>query len=321
MKSKSIYRNLFALIFLTNVILIVSFSNTYSYNLSEPVVADHTIANLVRLDEIPDSVIIEAKNTLHIAYQHTSHGSQIIDGMNSLPAFKEGIGGTIGLYDYNSTFLQDGAIPSVADVGYPGWDDATRNYLDEPANSDCNVIMWSWCGQASDQTEQSMIDYYLTPMSQLELEYPDVMFVYMTGHTDGSGLEGNLHLRNEQIRDHCIVNNSILFDFADIESYDPDGNYYGDKYINDNCDWNDGVDSGNWALDWQSSHIEGTDWFDCNCAHSQALNGNMKTYVIWWLWAKLGGWEITIAESYASLPLIMLILCSTSLAILSKRRR
>ncbi|MBY9001628.1 MAG: hypothetical protein KGD64_11970, partial [Candidatus Heimdallarchaeota archaeon] len=276
MKFKSISRNLFVLVLLTNTILLVSFSSVQGYNLTEPVVADHTVANLVRLDEVPDSAIIEAKNTLHIAYQHTSHGSQIIDGMNALPAFKESNGGTVDLYNYNSTFLQDGAMSSVPDVGYPGWDDATRDYLDTPANSECNVIMWSWCGQASSQTEQSMIDHYLTPMSQLKIEYPNVMFVYMTGHTDGTGLEGNLHLRNEQIRNHCIANNSILFDFADIESYDPDGNYYGDKYVTDNCDWNDGVNSGNWALDWQVTHTEDVEWFSCSCAHSQALNGNLK---------------------------------------------
>ena len=81
------------------------------------------------------------------------------------------------------------------------------------------------------------------------LGYYFIEYCYNT--TDGSGLEGNLHLRNEQIRAYCLANNSILFDFADIESYDPDGNYYGDKYVNDNCYWIDGVDSGNWVLDWQ----------------------------------------------------------------------
>jgi hypothetical protein len=292
-----------------------------SYPLAEPIIADHSITNLVRLDQIPDSAIINAKNTLHIAYQHTSHGSQITSAMSVLPSFKEANGGTVDLYDYNSSFLLDYAMPSVPDVGYTGWDNATRDYLDDPSNSDCNVIMWSWCGQASSQTEQSMIDHYLEPMDQLETEYPDVMFVYMTGHTDGSGLEGNLHLRNEQIRDFCIAGNKVLFDFADIESYDPDGNYYGDKYVNDNCDWDNGTHSGNWALDWQAAHTEGVDWFSCSCAHSQALNGNMKAYAIWWLWAKLGGWEITISESLISLPLVIMVLCSLSVVIVVLKRK
>ncbi len=48
----------------------------------------------------------------------------------------------------------------------------------------------------------------------------------MTGHTDGTGETGNLNLRNDQVRNYCIANDKILFDFADIESYDPDGNSY-----------------------------------------------------------------------------------------------
>ncbi len=310
-----------SVILLFSLIFLLSITYIQAYPLAEPIIADHSIANMVRLNQVPDSAIIDAKNTLHIAYQHTSHGSQIIDGMNALPAFKEANGGTIDLFDYNSTFLHDGAMSSVADVGYPGWDNATRDYLDNPVNSDCNVIMWSWCGQASSQTEQSMIDHYLDPMNLLESEYPNVMFVYMTGHTDGSGLEGNLHLRNEQIRDFCIANDKILFDFADIESYDPDGNYFGDKYVNDNCDWNNGTHSGNWALDWQASHTQDVDWFSCSCAHSQALNGNMKAYAIWWLWAKLGGWEITISESLISLPFIILVLCSLSVVVILNKRK
>ena len=131
-------------------------------------------------------------------------------------------------------------------------------------------------------------------MNTLENEYPDINFVYMTGHLDGGGEEGNLHLRNEQIRDYCNSNNKILYDFADIESYDPDGNYYMDKFVNDNCDYdsdgNGSLDK-NWAEDWQNNHTEGVDWFPCSAAHSKALNGNLKAYAVWWLWARLAGWN------------------------------
>lgn len=74
-----------------------------------------------------------------------------------------------------------------------------------------------------------MIDSYLAPMTQLEQEYPHVTFVYMTGHADGSGETGNLHLRNQQIRAYCLESAKVLYDFYDIELYDPDGNYFGDK--------------------------------------------------------------------------------------------
>jgi len=131
-----------------------------------------------------------------------------------------------------------------------------------------------------------MIDTYLSPMSQLETDYPQVTFVYMTGHADGSGETGNLHLRNQQIRNYCITNNKVLYDFYDIECYDPDGEYFGDKNVNDDCSYT----GGNWAIEWQSSYIEGVDWYNCSAAHTQPLNANLKAYAAWWLWASLAGW-------------------------------
>ncbi|MHA1223812.1 MAG: hypothetical protein ACTSP3_11325 [Candidatus Heimdallarchaeaceae archaeon] len=296
------------------------------HSITKPIVADHSITNMVRFDLIPDEEISNAKNSLHIAYEHTSHGSQIVDGMTYLPQFKENNGGAIGLYSFNSSFLLDNAMESYApdpsqarDLGYPQWSNATRNFLKAPENQDFNVVMWSWCGQVSSLTEQQMIDHYLTPMTELEEEFPNVMFVYMTGHVDGTGLTGNLHLRNEQIREFCKNNNKILFDFADIESYDPDGNYYGDKNVNDNCDWNNGTHSGNWAIDWQNNHTEGVEWYTCPCAHSQALNGNMKAYAVWWLWVRLAGWAPVVSESIEMLSFIVLSLISLAVLGLKKK--
>jgi len=124
-------------------------------------------------------------------------------------------------------------------------------------------------------------------MSGLEVDYLDVRFVYMTGHTDGSGLTGNLHVRNQQIRDYCEANDKILYDFEDIESYDPDGTYFGDRNVTDSCAY----DGGNWAIEWQNSHTQGVDWYDCDSAHSEPLNANLKAYAAWWLWARLAGWD------------------------------
>ena len=112
-------------------------------------------------------------------------------------------------------------------------------------------------------------------------------------------MDGNLNQRNEQIRRYCRNNNKTRFDFADIESYDPDGNFYLNKMANDNCDYdsdNNGTRDKNWALDWQGSHTENIDWYSCSAAHSQALNGNRKAYAAWWLWASLAGWEGVIAD-------------------------
>ena len=126
-------------------------------------------------------------------------------------------------------------------------------------------------------------------MSQLELDYPAVKFVYMTGHLDGTGGDGNLNNRNEQIRIYCRENNKLLYDFASIESYHPDGDTnYMLLNANDGCyydsDGNGSQDS-NWAIDWQDSHTEDVDWYNCSSAHSQPLNANLKAYAAWNLWA------------------------------------
>jgi len=256
-------------------------------------IIDHTCTDI---NVIPENAIIQAKENLHIAYGHTSHGSQLTTGMNELDDF---MGGT-GLYKWNDG-PQKGSLDiddyfTGGDLGHNGdtaWAANTRTYLNNSNYSDVNVIIWSWCGGASDNTEEG-IQIYLDKMNQLEHDYPSVKFVYMTGHSDGSGESGNLHIRNQQIRDYCLANNKVLYDFYDIECYDPDGNYFGDKLVNDNCDYDtdgNGSRDGNWATEWQNSHSEGVDWYNCSAAHSQALNGNRKAYAAWWLWAKLAGWD------------------------------
>ena len=247
----------------------------------------------ISLAAIPDQWIDQARSTLHVAYGHTSHGSQIVTGMSGLVMFRGSRyafndGGTGGALD-----LKDTPISGASDLGNPNftaWATATRTYLQHQPG--VNVVIWSWCGQVSGATAGD-IGTYLSLMTGLESEFPAVRFVYMTGHLDGTGLTGNLHLRNQQIREYCELNGKILYDFADIETYDPDGVYFGDKIPNDACDYDgngDGRRDANWAAEWQASHGKGIDWFDCAAAHTQPLNANLKAYAAWHLWARLAGW-------------------------------
>ncbi len=252
---------------------------------SEALIVDHKCTSL---DQIPQSLIEKAKEKFKIAYGHTSHGSQLVSGMtvladkDSLYAFNStGAGGALELHDY--------AMPG--DLGHNGdtrWADETRDYLNQAENKDINMIIWSWCGGVSDNTEEG-IKIYLETMSALEKEFPDVTFVYMTGHLDGTGEEGNLHARNEQIRQYCRANGKVLFDFADIESYDPDNNYFLDKYADDGCfydsDGDGRPDFANWADEWCNANPG-----QCStvrCAHSRSLNCDQKGRAVWWMLANL----------------------------------
>jgi len=270
-----------------------SFCVNVSYSSPAPtdssMIIDHTCCDITT---VPESAIQGAIDNLVIAYGHTSHGSQLVTGMDSLAGFLDD-----DLYRYSSTGADNTlrlidrpfGVPDLGNPNSTDWEAATRTYLD--SHPEVNVVIWSWCGQVRTATE-SYIDNYLSLMTGLENDYPAVSFVYMTGHLTGESPGSNIFVRNQQIRDYCIDNNRILYDFADIESYDPDGSFYADKRANDNCDYdsdNDGSPDSNWAVTWQNENPGG--WYQCRADHTQPLNANLKAYAAWYLCARLGGWD------------------------------
>jgi hypothetical protein len=265
------------------------------------------------LSAIPDKAIAQAKAKLHIAYEHTSHGSQLITGMNSLASFPEfdtlyawSDSGESGALD-----LDDDGIPAdVQDLsqgdsedenGDTPWVVGTRSLLDDSANAHINVVMWSWCSINGHDAQR-----YVDNMEKLIKEYPDVTFVFMTGHSEGTGedmTENGIQYNNELIREHCRQHQRWLFDFADIEAYDPDGEYFWDRAMFDNLNYEDG---GNWAVEWIAENPDhvyakltmGTDGFSgtTGCAHSDSpaeanLNCVKKAAGAWNLFARIAGWD------------------------------
>ncbi|MBN2695855.1 hypothetical protein JXR93_14440 [bacterium] len=230
---------------------------------SDAIIANHEYINL--FTSLPSTSISQIRDNFKIYYGHTSHGSQIITGISMIES-------------ENQSFISPHFSEAYGDLGHNGdttWAQATREFLNNPENSDYNVVMWSWCGGVTDNTEEG-INIYLTTMNQLEIDYPNITFIYMTGHTDSYAVE-NTRARNRQIRDYCTANSKILFDFEDIESYDLSGNYY--ENIGDDCQW---------CSDWCSEE-------SCpscgDCAHSHCLNCYIKGKAFWVMMAKIIGWS------------------------------
>ncbi len=261
----------------TEILLPLVMNGEAGYS-GDAIIIDHTATDL---NKVPTTYINKAKADLRLSYGHTSHGSQPVSGMmylqglNSLYSFN-----TDGDIETNVLSIRD-RYPS-GDLGNPDywtWAKSTRDYLNTPGNNR-SVVVWSWCGQVDGATEAIINDAYLGQMAGLERDFPDVTFVYMTGHLEGTGVDGNLYQRNNQIRDYVKMNGKVLFDFADIESYDPDGNYY--PNADDGCPWCQSYCDAN-------PGFCPTPAFDC--AHSHSLNCMLKGQAFWWMLARIAGWD------------------------------
>ena len=246
---------------------------------SQTILIDH---NCTDISQIPLSEINSVQDNIKWHYAHTAHGEQIVCGLDELEANQSDYAVEIG---YST-------LPNVPDElcvfdGQEGftyinpqdyWSSAyglqyTHDVLDN--NPSINVSGFMWCIELEEYSA-AQVDHYFSAMALLEADYPGVTFVYFTGNAQADGAAGNnRHLRNEQIRDYCAVNDKVLYDFADIDCwYNGEMNSY--EYQGE-------------TVPIEHTAYNGNYWTECG--HANEISRSMKAQAAWWLMARLNGWS------------------------------
>ena len=174
--------------FLWPVLLVLVFSCPVLAD--SPLIIDHTCLDL---SKIPAQWIDAVKNDMRFHYAHTSHGGQLVTGLNRVE-------------NQNSTFavivstsqvppsnadlsVRDGMDPVASNYVTPdlyfsdNWNAPYRaqEFLNLSQNDSVNLSAFCWCTQMNSYSEAT-VNSYLQAMQRLEQDNPGVTFIYMTGN-------------------------------------------------------------------------------------------------------------------------------------------
>jgi len=290
--------------------------------LSQEYIAGHSVAKESVLRSIPVEYINKARSELVVAYQHTSHGTHVSRGMYGLPDYKPGDNQLYGISRTKSPGkleFRDNTMEDYAQEGVDGRDiskadggilQITRNFLDAPENASVNVVMWAWCNII----KLDVKGIYLDPMTTLISEYGEggtkigsakgqrkvpVVFIYMTGHAYKNYNSKPLLAKDQAaiINKYCESNSQFCLDYYSIDTHTMDGVYYEDTGDDADSD----TYGGNFNLDWQNAHTLGVDYFENRfnpgrkavpgSHNTQHITSNRKAYAMWWILARIAGWD------------------------------
>jgi len=303
--------------------LILVFMLLSNQLLSQQYIADFSVAKEEVLRKIPAEFIDKARRELVIAYQHTSHGTHVSRGIYGLLDYKSGDAVLFGvswspaadILEFRDYALQDYAPPGVTaidlSVDETAFIQTSRNYLDAPENATVNVVMWSWCNIDGHDAAGN----YLPGMDSLISEYGPggskigtgldqrevpVTFIFMTAHANVDANVGSPTSPKEQadtITSYCDSIQQYCLDYYSIDTYDMYDNYWEDA----GDDGNSASYGGNFYRDWQDSHILGEDYYTnketpggsiaFGAHNTQHITANRKGYAMWWILARIAGWD------------------------------
>lgn len=252
------------------------------------IVADHSVIG--QFAQIPKSAVdvATAKTTL---FMHQSTGGLIDDsGLGCLA----GLHGDPANYPQECvTYAENRAANSWPwyDKSKWSWDFWPQSQADAMAKTDqfvdvvhsragnYQVIGMKYCyvdgWNQSVNVEQS---YYITKMLELESQYPGKTFIWATSALwadPGSACGGlfdscqQIAEFNQQVRAYARVHNKPLYDIADIESHDQNGNPCTVGGYEGLC----------------------ADWYDSGGGHPNTQGAIRLAKGFWWLMARISGWN------------------------------
>jgi len=255
-------------------------SSAFGVTRGAPLVIDH---HCTVLAAIPLDAIQTAKDVCKWHFVRLSHGRQLTEGMSIIEAvdpFYAAIwpdaGGSLPyvlntLCIYSSPYAPDGYW-SGSGI------DITRSVLTgTPA---LNISAFSWCTELN-TASASYVQNYLAAMQTLESEFPNVAFVYFTGSAqDSAGYGYNRYLRNIQIRDFCVANNKVLYDFEDLDSW-----WYNPATLQ----W----EHSTYEYNGVTVPVEHPNLVGDYAEHTSYESCEQKGRAAWWMMSMLSGWTAT----------------------------